>query len=523
MILTERSREREGVVFTKKPIAEFMVKESLFHRLSVDIQSLDESAFNSYWFGYAPGDVGWHLTRTLLSYTYVDPAIGEGVFLHAIIQSLQRLADCYGFTIQDNWWTSHLFGWDIDEEMIEICTAKLGDRFTLYHGDYLENSENVSPEVVIANPPYIRQELLNKSYKKQISDHLKSTRKTLPISTRSDVYVYFLLKVMDQLAPNGVATFIIPNVWMSNDYGNSLRELFRAHAQLLSLTESSTRHFSEDINTIILSAVNRKPTPNQEIQISSGNIKRKYSQRDLVAFRLGWYGSLFLCPDWLMGVIQENPKLSPLGKQLSVSTGMITGNNKKYYSTEPKEGRISAIRTPREITSIVFEKEDANYRIETKNIPFKLRKAPLLWTDLRGHRHVTAHNKDSLPFEHTFYGLTPIEGDERTWAFILNSSWTWLMVEIFGRKGLGGGAIRLVKSDLNYLPMPKGLQMTFPKELDGFLHRPVLNMKEELSKNDRRLVDKIVFKFLGISEKLDTSLDLLNSLMNDREKKAKGN
>jgi hypothetical protein len=71
------------------------------------------------------------------------------------------------------------------------------------------------------------------------------------------------------------------------------------------------------------------------------------------------------------------------------------------------------------------------------------------------------------------------------------------MVELFGRRGLGGGAIRLVKNDLVNLPIPLIKKMKFSANITGILERPIYNWRTELEQVDRKCVDDPYLKRLG--------------------------
>ncbi|MBK9934275.1 MAG: class I SAM-dependent DNA methyltransferase [Cytophagaceae bacterium] len=74
-------------------------------------------------------------------------------------------------------------------------------------------------DVVIGNPPYIRQEEF-----KDIKDYLSNHYVTY--SGTSDLYVYFVDLSFKLMKPEANFTFIMPNKWMQAGYGKNLRKLF---------------------------------------------------------------------------------------------------------------------------------------------------------------------------------------------------------------------------------------------------------------------------------------------------------
>jgi very-short-patch-repair endonuclease len=71
-------------------------------------------------------------------------------------------------------------------------------------------------DVVIGNPPYIRQEELKDS-KAYLSDHYEVYAGT------ADLYVYFVERAFQVLKKAGAMSYIIPNKWMRAGYGTALR------------------------------------------------------------------------------------------------------------------------------------------------------------------------------------------------------------------------------------------------------------------------------------------------------------
>jgi hypothetical protein len=71
-------------------------------------------------------------------------------------------------------------------------------------------------DVVIGNPPYIRQEELQ-----EIKPYLKSTYKTF--AGTADLYVYFVERGLSIMRKKGRFVYILPNKWMRASYGENLR------------------------------------------------------------------------------------------------------------------------------------------------------------------------------------------------------------------------------------------------------------------------------------------------------------
>ncbi|WP_301677488.1 Eco57I restriction-modification methylase domain-containing protein [Methanoculleus methanifontis] len=76
--------------------------------------------------------------------------------------------------------------------------------------------QNPGFDVVIANPPYVRQESIREQ-KAYFKEHYCVYQGT------ADLYVYFVERGVNLLAAGGVFTYILPNKWMRANYGKPLR------------------------------------------------------------------------------------------------------------------------------------------------------------------------------------------------------------------------------------------------------------------------------------------------------------
>jgi len=122
-------------------------------------------------------------------------------------------------------------------------------------------------DVVIGNPPYVRQEdiadptgkvkdkkeykgYLQEMVKLDFPDHFLPKTK---INAQSDLYTYFYIRALRLLNPNGVHTFICSNSWLDVGYGVWLQEflLNRCPVELIIDNHSKRSFEAADVNTII--------------------------------------------------------------------------------------------------------------------------------------------------------------------------------------------------------------------------------------------------------------------------------
>jgi Eco57I restriction-modification methylase/Putative RNA methylase family UPF0020 len=226
----------------------------------------------------------------------LDPACGSGAFLieafdqlHATYErSNDRLAELRGhrtlFDLDKRILENNLYGVDLNEEAIEICrlslwikTAERGKALTsLDHPIRVGNSIIADPaihpkaldwqaafpevfdqggfDVVVGNPPYVRQELLS-----EFKPYLQS--RYAAYHGMADLYVYFYELGLRVLKQGGLLSFIVTNKWMKSGYGESLRRFFGKQAWIESVVDfGHAKQIFEDADVFPSIIVARKPT-----------------------------------------------------------------------------------------------------------------------------------------------------------------------------------------------------------------------------------------------------------------------
>ena len=118
-----------------------------------------------------------------------------------------------------------------------------------------EKGDFVGFDVVIGNPPYIRQEEL-----KDLKSYLKSHFQTFKAT--ADLYVYFIEQGLRILRDEGEFAFIVANKWMRAGYGDRLRHFIQSH-QIQSILDFGDLPVFEEATTYpcILEITKAAPKP----------------------------------------------------------------------------------------------------------------------------------------------------------------------------------------------------------------------------------------------------------------------
>jgi hypothetical protein len=198
--------EQRGAIFTRREVVEFILDLT-----------------------------GYTTDRPLNKLRLLEPSFGEGDFLIPAIDRLLevwaragrpdpfralgnavRAVELHRVTFEN---TRRKVIAHLKEAKIAANDAEaLADQWLIY-GDFLLISLDDRFDVVIGNPPYVRQEL--------IADALMSEYRARysTIYDRADIYIPFIERGLDSLNKSGQLGFICADRWMKNRYGGPLRQM----------------------------------------------------------------------------------------------------------------------------------------------------------------------------------------------------------------------------------------------------------------------------------------------------------
>ncbi len=184
---------------------------------------------------------GWRLTiqerkRILLNNIYgvdIDPQAVETTKLSLLLKVLEQETK---ETLQTNFNFSHERALPDLDSNIKCGNSLIGTDYFEGKMSFLTDDErqSINPfdwyaafpavfagkepgfDVVIGNPPYVRQELLGNR-----KDYFESRYKTY--NGVADMYVYFIEKAVSMLKGKGLFSYIVSNKWMRANYGEAFR------------------------------------------------------------------------------------------------------------------------------------------------------------------------------------------------------------------------------------------------------------------------------------------------------------
>jgi len=203
----------------------------------------------------------------------LDPACGSGGFL---VESYRRLLQLKGKETPDNETHQELlnqiWGVDINKFPAHLATINLAtqnlesksDFVNVIVSDFFDIREpdqrvlapwsGVTPDgkreiikiprfnVVVANPPYIRQEDITD--KRKVREHLRRLSRQ-KMTARSDIYCYFFTHSREFLREGGKIGFVTSDRWLDVGYGKDLQEFFLDNFKIRAIITFDKKVFDE--------------------------------------------------------------------------------------------------------------------------------------------------------------------------------------------------------------------------------------------------------------------------------------
>jgi type I restriction-modification system DNA methylase subunit len=387
-------RKQHGVVYTPDHITAFIVE----HTLGEHLQQRLSECLSEFGTVKDDGSIAWKKGKqTELKFWYawqavlktikvVDPACGSGAFLvaafdvlHAEYQRINdKIADITGqpdvFDLNKEVLNRNLSGVDVNPESIEITklslwlkTAERGKKLATidqhlqvgnslgfvapvseggfcWQNQFAKIMQSGGFDVVLGNPPYVRQELLG-----DVKPYLQQNYAVY--HGVADLYAYFFELGLKLLKPNGMLGFISSATFFKTGSGELLRRYLQTNATLKKVVDFGDLQVFEGVTTYpaILIFQNALPTGDSEIQtlMLKSELPKKLSETFAVQHGVMAYAQL-RADSWQL----EDARLAQLRDKLtqgyptlkavygSPYRGVLTGLNEAFVIDRATKNKL---------------------------------------------------------------------------------------------------------------------------------------------------------------------------------------
>ena len=288
-----------------------------------------------------------------------DPCCGTGQFLLAFADKIKN--------------PENLFGYDIDQTAVRIARINLLLKYkdinfnpSIYCKNFL--FENLSSNdffggynIIATNPPW------GVHFSSEESTWLKKEYNEI---CSGESFSYFLKKSIDLLKDNVVLSFILPASILNVKTHRDIRKIILEKCKIKNITHYG-KIFENVFAQVIRLDITKSKTNNHqtEINIVKGLATKENSFEKREQYKtssLRWLNNR----DYLFDIYIKSQDAEIIDKVFSVKhhllfkqadwiLGIVTGNNKKFISTEPKDG-FEPIYTGKDIDKLIF-REPSNY------------------------------------------------------------------------------------------------------------------------------------------------------------------
>lgn len=253
MRYSNQTKEKtHGVVYTPTEMADYLADQMIRHSIfNINKQSI---------------------VRVL------DPAVGEGELLIAMIRRIKAMSE----TIR-----IYAVGYETDSEVATKTQETIQHLFpdvrvSIICADFLESIETIGDryDYIIANPPYIRTQILGTNKAQEISQKMG-------LSGRVDIYYAFLLCMKQILSDEGISGYITSNKFLTIKAGASVRDFMIENYRIHSIVDfGDTKLFSASVLPCIVVFSKGTTTNGNEVCFTSvyesKDTETEYSCRESV-------------------------------------------------------------------------------------------------------------------------------------------------------------------------------------------------------------------------------------------------
>jgi len=188
------------------------------------------------------------------SQSLFDPAVGEGAFFRAA----KAVGDELGRDFA-------LFGTEIDPDVLHramLSGLSAEDFRGVQSSDFLHHAPSTPYPAIVGNPPYIRHHRVSSAVKAELKAFASGLIGT-SLDGRAGIHIYFLLRALQLLAPDGRLAFIMPADTCEGVFAPTLWRWITSRYRLeavVTFAPNASPFPNVDTNAVVFMIRNAQPT-----------------------------------------------------------------------------------------------------------------------------------------------------------------------------------------------------------------------------------------------------------------------
>jgi len=260
----------------------------------------------------------------------LDPAFGLGVFFRTYLESSSGTPP-------------RMVGYELDGKLATQAKSIFNEngyaQLELINEDYINGEWESRYDGILCNPPYQKfRGLAGKHVYLEKIKHFTG----LDLSTASNLYIYFLVKAVAQLADGGRAAFILPYEFLNADYGKPVKNYLIEQRVLrqVAILGTKIQPFKGVITTSCILQLERVPTDQapefvvcNTLDELAATINTSPEDETPKRSKIRSIGSKWITQTSILNPTYER-KLIPLSSYGKVMRGIATGDNSFFVLRE---------------------------------------------------------------------------------------------------------------------------------------------------------------------------------------------
>ncbi len=305
--------------------------------------------------------------RRLRAVRFADPAVGTGSFYSAALAVFgpERIKRAIGVELDSSFCDAARNLW-----------AEAG--LDVVQGDFTRivasSTRPVAPNLIIANPPYVRHHHLEREDKERLQA-LAYRMTGVEVNGLAGLYVYFLLLATAWMEEGGFAAWLIPSEFMDVNYGVALKRFLTNRVKLVRVHrfDAEDVQFGDALVSSVVLVFHKAPLPREHtVEFTFGGTMDQPHAREAVPLdRLRDSRKWTVYPQHARNDrrTSTNGAGPTLGDLFRIQRGIATGSNKFFVLERtdaaqrglPRKFLRPILPSPRHLKATIIDADEDGY------------------------------------------------------------------------------------------------------------------------------------------------------------------